>query len=259
MDNRLKQKLEDFVLWIIEKREESLKTIHQCEEKHNNRKHKLSSSDLFYTYLAPSDERLLEKYKMWHNSLDEDCTDKLRKAFLNIEFDDNCLSLLDENTIEYITKNIDNLNNIEPYLLQLFLNTVNEINYFNGARLSSGSILNDDDNTKYRTEVNRLKKEADNLQYYSKEQISIRLPRLPKDSLLMLFNILGREDISKAAEDFFFSYFYAYENRKNKPRGKDDYLLSLKARFRLSTNQEIQDHLTHMPSFELSYFSKYTS
>lgn len=257
MDNNLNNELKSFVSWITDKRKEALEIIQLCEKKYRNTKLKP-----IYTInimeLVPSNQQFLDKYKTWHNYLDEECTDKLRKAFLNIEFDDNCLSLLDEKIREYIISNIDELNTIEPYQLQLFLNTIDEINYFRGGRLRNGTILNDDDNRKYKTEMDGLKKEADNLQYYSKEQIKIRLPRLPKDSLLILFHTLREENISKKAEDFFFNYFIHYEDRKNKPRGKDDFLLSLKARFRLSINDEIGDYLTHSPSLKLSYFAKNT-
>ena len=97
---------------------------------------------------------------------------------------------------------------IEPYHIETFLMAVESIDFFKRSNFSN-------DAKEYHREIKQLKKRADNLQLFSATPITIRLPRLPQDTLYLMISSLRTSGLNETLIRYFYDFF---SDRKRIPR-----------------------------------------
>ena len=108
-------------------------------------------------------------------------------------------SLLTDEILEHLNAYLYN-KDIDIFHIYNFFKTIESVNFFKLSKFSS-------DAQEYGREVKQLKKNADKLQMFSKEQITIQVPILPFVSIYLMMKYFKRYDLSDDEIKIFSSYF----------------------------------------------------
>ena len=235
-----KKTIINFGNWLISKNEEAYKTIESITKERDlniEKKGILKESIQLFLISHESENQTisLDGFKLIPKDFDKykglvslSSLEKIRVALLNIEcnFDfekHNELKLYDrleevDNFKDFIyevgMKFEEITNNLEPYHFNIMLDTLQEIQYFIKSRI-------DENNTNYRQEIEQLKKKADYLQYFSEEQIKIKIPIQPYPSRLFMYAILKRDGLTKKRISILDNFLRIILDKKRLPKIHD--------------------------------------
>ena len=163
---------ESFIKWIIQEK---------------------NKANTFSYYLRTNYNRYPKSY--YKSIIDETCISSLNSNVNPIKIK----SILTNKILEHLNAFLYDID-IEIIHIAYFFDVIEEITFFNKSGFSH-------DAHEFNREVKQLKKEADKLQFFSKEQIKIRIPKLPFIVIYSLKKRFERYGLSKDKIYFFTSYF----------------------------------------------------
>jgi len=147
----------------------------------------------FSYYICINNERYPKKYN-------KDCTCECSMSLSNSSIRlIKIKKLLNNKILEHFNHYLAN-EDIEISHIYLFFKTIESVNFFELSKFSR-------DVHEYNREVNQLKKTADKLQKFSKEQIIIKIPILPYITIYQMIVTFKRYGLTKNEIEIFISYF----------------------------------------------------
>lgn len=165
------------------------------------------------------------KFKHYYIPFDNNVWDnpisKINIARSNSEVDIDYLTVIIDNKI------LDHLNvyfldqNIELFIFELFILTVEEVNFFLKSKRSA-------DAKDFKAEILSLKKKANELQFYANDQIVLRLPVLPQITIYSMRERFEGYGLSYSIIKDFHSYFIDIPGQTKLPTKKNAYVERMK-------------------------------
>ncbi len=198
MGNRWETK-EDFISWVKNEREKADKTLHRC---------------------------LLHFEKHF-----KDCASKGSIAGKNSKVDIKHFEMIvDDEILEHMNMYFSDID-INIFHIQLFILTIDSVRFFKESGFSH-------DPAEFKREIEQLKKRSNQLQYFSPEQIKIKLPRLPQDTLYSMISTLKRYGVEEQIIRYFYEFF---KDRKRLPKKTKSYIKSLKLYDSILEEERLKD------------------
>ena len=199
---------------------------------------KWKNKKIFIDWVKKEKQEALEKCKKFFDNYNDDnfkyCNSigsiACSNSNVNIEIFEK---IVDDTIIEYFNR-IMYIKTIDIYFLQTFLITVNNVNFYENSTLKTSS-----KNESYDEKIIKLKNRADDIQYYSQKQISIRIPVPTHVSTFERYEM--NDEIIKKIQ----GYFGTERKQKNSPAYKNRQMeWNNKAKF--STDYlEMKDQMHH--------------
>ncbi len=176
-----------------------------------NKSKRWKTKEIFIEWVKKQIDKASKECKKYADDLDKDnikyCDSIGSMACLNASvhltiFED----IVDDRVLEHFN-NIEYMEGVDTFYIDLvylefFLTTVEAVDFFEKSRLNTSS-----KGIKFKDKIGILKQEADAMQYYSKEQIEIRLPIQPHVLIYTMVDNFKRHSMSEDLIKSFMEYF----------------------------------------------------